>query len=314
MIVVIAIMVLTPFSAFAMGMAKMSLKVIDEDSKPVEGAQVRIHFNDNALEKDLTIGLTDSNGIFSASGSSSDGSVGGDVLKNGYYYSVFHQDFIVKKLGFWQPWDKQIHVVLRPIINPVPMYVRDRWIDIPAVGREIGFDLMKFDWVIPYGQGVQSDFIFYCERTYKDVDNFDATITLTFSRENDGIQMIKDDPGGIFTVGSRFRLSRHAPESGYQRKLVKRRSRGATGRIDDNSDDSNYYFRVRSEVDAEGKLTRAMYGKIRGDIRFDPRGSKTASIHFHYYLNPDYTRNLEFDIRKNLFSPLPKNELPIGLP
>jgi len=43
-----------------------------------------------------------------------------------------------------------------------------------------------------------------------------------------------------------------------------------------------------------------MYGKIKGKIEFEPRRSKTAKIYLYYYLNPDYTRNLEFDPKRNL--------------
>ena len=50
-----------------------------------------------------------------------------------------------------------------------------------------------------------------------------------------------------------------------------------------------------------------MYGKIRNDIEFAPR-SKIVKIKMHYYLNPDYTRNLEFDPKRNLFTNLPKFE------
>jgi hypothetical protein len=51
-----------------------------------------------------------------------------------------------------------------------------------------------------------------------------------------------------------------------------------------------------------------MYGKIHGEIKFDPRGSKTALLGFKYYLNPDYTHNLEFDPTKNLFTDLKRGE------
>lgn len=294
--------------------AKVTLKVVDEDMKPVEGANLRMCFYGGCLKKDATIGITDSEGIYSGAAYSKDGQVGGAIEKPGYYSSSYHADFMAQKLGFWLPHNKEITVVLRPKINPVPMYVREKWLTIPAVGKEIGFDLVKFDWVIPYGQGGTSDFIFRVERQYKDVDNFDVTMALTFSNEFDGIQLYKEDRGGDYNVGSIFRLLRHAPEFGYAREITKRRTRGGGVYYDGISDDNNYFFRVRSEKGENGNLIRAMYGKIKGDIRIDPRSSKTVDIHLFYYLNPDYTRNLEFDPTRNLFSPLPKGEYPIGLP
>jgi hypothetical protein len=296
-----------------MHVAKISVKVVAEDGRPVEGAKIELCFYGGCLTKDSTIGTTDKNGSYSAVGSSRDGATGGGVEKTGYYKSVFSHDFFTRSSGMWQPWNKQIKVVLRPIVNPVPMYVRNRWFDIPVVGKEIGFDLSKFDWVSPYGKGAYPDFVFEVERNDRSSDDFDATLTLNFPRKYDGIQVVKDNRGGDFSAGSRFRLPRQAPEDGYQKKLVKRISQGAKGWHYDKSEDNNYIFRVRSEVDKDGRLKRAMYGKIWGDISFDPRGSNTASIHMLYFLNPDYTRNLEFDIKRNLFRGLPEGE-GVGLP
>jgi len=293
--------------------AKVTIKVVDEERKPVKGAKIDIYLYRASPRNKIIKGMTDSEGIFSVSGYSANGVVGGVVEKSDNYYSTFHHDFFVKKMGIWQPWNKEIQVTLRPIINPVPMYVRNQWsFELPVVDKEIGYDLSKSDWVPPYGKGEYPDFIFKVERKYKDISNFDATLILTFPNKYDGIQVVKENPGGDFKVGSRFRLLRRAPEGGYQQKLVKRLSSGASGIIDDAANDDNYVFRVRSEVE-NGQLKRAMYGKILGKIAFDVRGSKTSSIHMHYYLNPDYTRNLEFDPKRNLFTNLPEGE-GVGLP
>ena len=62
----------------------------------------------------------------------------------------------------------------------------------------------------------------------------------------------------------------------------------------------NHFFRIRSEEKDE-EYYKSMYGKIHGDIRFGVIGSKTGYVIFKYYLNPDYTNNLEFDRNRNLF-------------
>lgn len=306
MILLFAMAQVTP--VHAIGMAKLVIKVVDEGGKPMEGAKVELQFQGGGLEKDATRGETDDQGIYSSSGYSSDGVTGGGVDKDGYYTSVFHHDFYRKNLGMWQPWGKELTVVMRPIVNPVPMYVRNRWFEIPEVGKEIGFDLMKADWVIPYGQGTTADFIFKVDRRYGSNIDFDATLTLTFSNPYDGIQLFKDDGGGDFNVGSWFRLPRTAPNAGYEPKLVKSLSTKSPDFYANNPDDDNFLFRVRSEVDGEGKLKRAMYGKIRGAVLVEPRSSKTGKIKMYYYLNPDYTPNLEFEPQRNLFISLPSNE------
>ena len=71
--------------------------------------------------------------------------------------------------------------------------------------------------------------------------------------------------------------------------------------------DNNYIFSVRSE-ETNGKHSKSMYGKIIGPISFDPVFSETAFLSFKYYLNTDYTRNLEYDSKRNLFDELPPLE------
>jgi hypothetical protein len=303
-----------PSDVYSIGMAKVTVKVVDEEGQPVTDANVRVCFYGGCLKKDAEKGKTDDEGHFSVSASSYDGVIGGAVEKKGYYYSGFHHDFHQNTLGMWQPWNKEIKVVLRPKIKPVPMYVRDRLIEIPYADKEIGFDLIKFDWVIPYGQGTQSDFIFHLNRIYKDSFNFETTLTMTFPNKHDGIQELTLDRGGDFGVGSEFRLPRYAPESGYLHKLVKQLSTKSPDFLALKDNYKAYFFRVRSEVDENGNLKKAMYGKIIKDIVPYPSDSKTARIRFTYYLNPDYTSNLEYDIDANLFSPLPNREIPLRLP
>ena len=309
---VLLFLMLALFSAeaFAMGMVKMTMKVVDEDGKPVEGAEVQFCTFGGCLKKNVITGITDSNGNYSIFKYSIDGVIGGAVEKAGYYYSVFHRDFRTTTLGMYRPWNKEKKVVLRPKIKPVPMYVRNKWVQIPVLDKEIGLDLEKFDWVAPYGLGTKADFIFKITCRYNTIDDFDTKMTMTFSNKFDGIQKMVTDRGGDFGVGSIMRLPRYAPETGYAPKL----ERGLTSGPERNiltETISNYFFRVRSEVDEKGNLVRAMYGKIVGEVDLAPKGNGVCRIHFKYYLNPDYTRNLEYDTQANLFSPLPDGETPI---
>lgn len=294
--------------------AKVTILAVDEGDTPIDGAEVGVGFYyvSGKGEEVAKKGLTDIRGHFTAT-STSDRDVGGNVAKDGFYISLFHYDFEGEAWGRWKPWDPVIRVVLRKVQNPVPMFARDsmtssKKVEIPASEQKIGFDLTKFDWVIPYGQGVNSDFIFYLERSFKDKNEWDVKLTLSFANEHDGIQLIKDDRKG----GSLFRLPRFAPVGGYQKQLIKTKSRHQKERYverhDDYEEDNNYIFRIRSEVDEKGVIKKAMYGKILGDIAIEPRDTQTLKIFFKYYLNPNYTRNLEFDPEQNLFGPLPPLE------
>ena len=284
--------------AFLTPKAKITVKIVGEDGNTIEGADVGISFelpkgrnNFNNIK-----GFSDAGGLFTASSASLvDASCG--VEKNGYYKSygryVFKEGL---KSGRWLPWNPTMEILLRKIEKPVPMYRRNTKmtrprLEIPVAGKDVGFDLVKYDWLPPYGNGIKADFIFKLEKHYINAQDFDAQLTLTFSNKFDGIQIHKDNRKD----GSLFKLPRYAPVDGYGSKLIIKK----TPSTNDFQEDNNYFFRIRSEVD-DGKLVRAMYGKIEGPIKYRRLVQKGARLTFIYYLNPDYTRNLEFG--RNLFN------------
>ena len=281
--------------------AKITLKIVDETGKPINGARVAIGFNSISKikggSKDIIIkGTTDKNGFFSAAADTT-GHIGYEAKIDGWYGSEGEYRYQSDKYdsGKWQPWNPEIKVVMRKIEKPVPMYARATYnmtpiLEIPVSGKEVGFDLMEADWVSPYGKGKHPDMFFRLERRFVSNDDFDGTLTITFPNKFDGIQVVKESPKG----GSMFKLPRYAPEEGYQNKLVRTYSKRGPGTVKiSTEEDNNYIFRVLSE-EKDGKLLRAMYGKITGDIGFGLMQHKTASILFKYFLNPDYTRNLEY--------------------
>lgn len=285
--------------AFTPAESKITVKVAGEDGGPIEGANVGITFQLPKGKNNFNTsrGFSDASGLFAGSSISLDYASYG-VKKNGYYKSYGKYLFKDFTSGRWLPWNPTVELLLRKVENPVPMYKRNTKkfeITIPVIGKEAGFDLMDFDWVSPYGKGTYADFTFKLERHVVNFRNFDSKLTITFANKHDGMQVIKED----LRYGSQFKLPRYAPDSGYQPKLIKTRKRiPGKSSIDNFEKDNSYIFRVRS-VEEDGKLVKAMYGKVQGEIRFDPRGSETAGIYFEYYLNPDYTRNLEMG--RNLF-------------
>jgi len=302
-LMLISVVIVSNTKGFAFGIAKITVNVVDENGQPLADTKVRVRFSGGEMP---LFEKTDDHGNCTVSASSKDGVVVGTAIKDGYYESTFHQDFYVKKLGFWQPFGKELTVVLRQIINPVPMYVRNSSFKIPVKNQEIGFDLEKADWVIPHGRGTMSDFIFKIDEHYESDVNYDARMAIRFSNPHDGIQIVRDDGGGDFNVGSRFRLLRTAPIDGYILKIEKRNSWDIQGRHVDMNNLINYIFRVRSEVDENGNFKKAIYGKIIGDIWYTPGGG--GKISMNYYLNPDNTQNLEYDPKRNLFVSLPSDE------
>ncbi len=271
--------------------AKVTIKVIGEDALPIEGAKASIGFECIGKKGNGQKGLTDINGEFTAEGES-DGKVSYAADKNGYYKTIEvrwlrnAKGKPEQKDGKWQPWNPTYEVVLKKIINPVPMYAKRCNLGLPKMEEKIGFDLEKADWVAPYGKGIVPDLVVFGKLDQRSPRDFDYTLTVSFSNKGDGILPF-DAP---YEYCSELKSSQQAPETGYQPEWIQTRSREPGKYETGNSDDKrNYYFRVRSKLDEQGNVTQAMYGKIYGDF-----------MQFIYYFNPDGTRNVEFDPKKNL--------------
>lgn len=294
---------------------QITFKVVDDTGKPLPGIEVGMatfirHKPGPNFGSDVSDGpkaKTNEKGIVTLTYPSKTGRFRYSVKQTpGYYYDQGDEYAAThSKDGKWLPWNPMIELIFRPVLNPVPMYARRiHSMPIPEDGKPIGFDLIQSDWVAPYGKGKTTDFIFKIERQYESIEKpFDATLTVTFSNDGDGIQPVYAKP----YVGSVLRLPRHAPEGGYESELVKKIFREAGQPIvSDKRDDQNYFFRVRTEK-KNGKVVNTMYGKIHGDIQFWGSGE----IRLTYYLNPEpNSRNMEFDPQKNLFKNLDITEKP----
>lgn len=287
--------------------AKVTIKIVDEGGNPIEAADAGVTFElpkgrEQGIKNVTERGLTGVDGVFKASNRTGiDIAYGAE--KQGYYKSYGEYHFTSSANGRWQPWNPEFKLILRKIEKPVPMYARDTHrspITLPAANKAIGFDLMKYDWVPPYGKGEHADFIFKLTGTDVKENEYNYKIDITFANKFDGIQFVKEDR----RQGSLLKLPRFAPETGYAGTISRSKSRVPGGPArSDTEDDNNYIFRIRSEV-KNGKLMRAMYGKIQGDIVFGLGKSNKVPIIFKYYLNPDYSKNLEFDTKQNLFKNL----------
>ncbi len=307
--ILLVVLTFIPMLCFAVNLqslSKITILIIGEDNLPIDNAHVSISYETKEPGRVSTSeGISDDNGRFSATNSAFLGQIYFGVTKEGYYKSHGEHRFRDSDFGRWKPWNPELKVVLRKIENQVPMYAREVVKEIPVVGENIGFDLVKFDWVVPYGHGNNPDFIFNLEKKVIDRNNYDAKITILFKNKFDGIQLIKEE----HKYGSDFKLPRFAPQFSYFDKFAIFKKRNTQDGVTTNfADDDNFIFRVRSEQ-KDGKLIKAMYGKILGPIAIGDISRKdTATIQFKYYLNPDYTRNLEFDPKRNLFGPLPPLE------
>jgi len=285
--------------------AMVTIKVTDEVGGVLTGMPIHIWFDESVIFD----GVTDSSGFYVARGKCSIIDPPIRIERKGYYISSMKCRFtnILDKVEYqWQPWNPVVTMVVRRVINPVPMYEKRVETKIPRTNEFFGFDLMRGDWVAPQGQGVVSDLIFKVEGFWKDYRNTDTTLSLRFHQPKDGLLPFAYPVAFGMPIGSEFIIPREAPLDGYESELVKRKSRfqgkDRDVQINDFSEGKGYIFRIRSVTNDSGMVTTAYYGGMLRDIEFGGAGKNGSSLKFTYFLNPaPNDRNLEFDPKQNLF-------------
>jgi hypothetical protein len=281
--------------------AKITLRVINEQGSPISGASVRIGFEEAVPHWGgggvvNVKGLTNEEGKFTGEGHSMD-SIGGWIEKEGYY-SSFSKAFKFERAlnGKWQPWNPTIDVVIKKNVNPTPMYAKRVNLGMPVLNETVGYDLFVGDWVKPYGKGTSADILLKADRNKRSEQDFDSKLTVTFPNKGDGLQVFNTSSENGF---SELKSPREAPETGYQAEWIQTHNRQAGKPEQSNRDNKRaYFFRVRTILDEHGNVISAKYGKIYGDF-----------LNFSYYLNPDNnSRNMEFDPTRNLITNLKSTE------
>jgi len=277
----------------------VSVLVVDENDQVVSNADVQIYFEGS--ENVTKNGRTGKDGAFTAVGKTT-GVVFYAARKTGYYDSLgLRIDYMRERATMpWEPRATIKKLVLKRIIDPVPMYARKMILTVPELNIPLSFDLEAGDWVAPYGKGVREDFVFTVTRRWKDFDDFDAVVRLSFSNRLDGIAPFEAE----LMRGSQLSSPHRAPEGGYLSEWIRGMSNNfKEGRRGINTDNGHsFVFRVRSREDAVGTLKEANVGKIYGDISLAGFANPQPELGFTYYYNPEVnSRSLEFDLNKNLF-------------
>jgi hypothetical protein len=276
-----------------------TLKIVDDGRQPVPGAAVSIlYYVPPKLDEDPAASWRKVEGLTGADG--------GLVLS--HRDNSLRLEFEVQKEGHYRTHDEfdfTVHtnrnpagtLVVKKIIHPVPMYANR--VDFTHAKKlppdqPIGFDLMAGDWVAPYGKGTQA--LLFVTRSWRadkdDQRGYEDKLSISFPNAGDGIREF-DSPGPPGSAGSELRSPQEAPPDGYQPLLIKWHS-WHPGRPGTNTYDhvhKNYFLRVQTVLNEEGKVKSALYGKIYGD--FDET--------FWTLLNPEpNSRSLEFDPKHNL--------------
>lgn len=287
---------------------KVTIRVVDESGAPVEGADAGASF-----PRMKTMNPFD--GQTSVHEESQTNAKGECILrgrglpevylgaeKAGYYESrktvTFGPDPETKKDS-----DSAVVVLcLRKKISPTAMYAkRLEYQPIPVLDRPVGFDLLAGDWVMPYGKGITSDVVFTGKLDVRSREDFDAALLLQFPNPGDGLAVV---PAQRVFPESKLLLPYEAPENGFDLREIRWTCNEPRDRYVPQCTvrGVNWFLRVRTELDRDGRAVKAMYGKIPGEIALmvTVNPHPAISISFTYYVNPDGTRNIEFDPKRNL--------------
>lgn len=315
----LSMMLATSCSAEPLKTYSFTVEAVDEAGFPVSNAVVRAGFyrfprggNSTVLNESVSVS-TDTNGLCTVTGKGSAG-VYWEIGKDGYYssYAPKYGDGTANSTNI-KTGKLHYKIAMRKIGNPIPMYAKYlRGVHFPILNGTMSYDLEKGDWLPPYGKGAEPDFVFHLSCQFGEdipgnVKAYDATLSLAFSNEDDGILDYVESQ----VEGSVFHLPRYAPETGYtnQWSLHKYENiEGSSYSTTRRNEDMNHFFRVRTQKDKDGNIISAHYGKIRGPLWFGVASGR-AGLSMRYYLNPNPNdRNMEFDPKQNLFTNLSQDE------
>lgn len=293
--------------------AKIIVSVTDEHGQPVSNAHVSVAFDTprsaldlwKGLKAEHVGGLTDGHGMFTASGQTVRGIRLAATLA-GYYKSTQAFQFSKEEGGRWTPYSPTLGVVLRKRDDPVPLLAKKlHSVELPATDAALGYDLLAGDWVAPHGRGVEPDLAFTLVRDYRGRFEYSSTLTIAMTGKHDGFVGIQDRD---VIPESELRFPREAPDGEYDTTnivLTVSVRPGQGEKLTYSTATQNFFFRVRTEVDENGRVKKALYGKLIGPIEWGLHDTKTGKLRLTYYVNPEPNdRNLEFDPEKNLFKNL----------
>jgi hypothetical protein len=305
------------------GKARITLRVINEDGEPVPSASVRGYF-ENPRERDYVGDVfdkrTDRNGEVAVSGKVF-GYMEGRVLCDDHYRTRFrfdspHKPGTLDRTTAWPNWVTTNVVVLKRIRNPTPMFVKTVVVKVPEERTTMAYDLTADDWIEPDGNGVVTDIVFQVTSHYRSQNDWNISQCVHFPGQWNGIVATHVTVDASGNAASALKSLHSAPNDRYSSNWTYetiKTPRKYVNPIGTNQG-SVFYYRIRSVVDDQGRLISALYGKIYGHIYvglddYRPNRKRNLMIQFTYYLNPDGTRNVEFDPQRNLFSTAPRSGL-----
>ena len=312
--------------------AKFTLHVVNQDGAPVTDTEIEAHFT--YCNPDL-LRWPDKNGYVTFESPAVT-----DVLFTNRFYEEYEGETPIKqyyhttirkkfhtpskntKDGKWQPWNPTLKMVLKEKINPIPMYVAGysfttHGIKIPVRNQWIGFDMEKNAWTSPYGNGEYADIKVFHQWDGINGESYNgSTIKIHFPDALAGVydfQYDKDSHGNYQCLKSPHHanpIAQYNPDIAFAETIFFKKD-PVIDKVYRQIDQTHipfgtgYIFRTRTQVDEQGNLIRARYGKIYPSPEeklFTITKDGLCHLNLCYYMNPiDNDTNLEFDPEENLF-------------
>ncbi len=251
-------------------------KVVDENNQPLADAEVVFIVNDESSEGTTEYHKkSDGEGLFALTGVKGKGTAV-DVSKKGYYRtksanSYFHYAGIEDTFFIPDP-NNPVVFQLRKKGEAAELVHREKLFTFSIDGTKYCLDLLTGKKVVE--PNAQSDFAVSFVRSNKIIDHkFDWEVV--FESAN----------GGFIESNEEFMLE--APETGYQQSL--------------------HFGYLASDPNWKRDMERKFFLQSRGgkfyarlEVLIKPKYNEEAAIYLTYYLNPDGSRNLEYDKSKEI--------------
>ena len=264
--------------------AKIVLTVVDDLGSPVRDAAVHAIFS-RTNDLDPLDGKTDVHGKCEFQHLTNGNRLEFFISKDGYYGSQIRFTLIkmwsehkIEK-GCWQPCPIEKTVVLKKKRNPTSLTSGGGWYDLPGTNQWYSFDMMKNDWVKPFGNGEVADI----ELRYR----WTGAEPLKWQEQFFDIRFLGVTFNGAYyapaTTESRFAYVYHAcPGAQFVREFSDENHSTIRkfGMLDGNRD---MVFRIRSETNSLGRLESCYYGRFRKlDYYLKRSGIGGASLRYEY--------------------------------
>ena len=303
----------------------LRVEVASDSGKPLPGARVLVSKDvlvpqspypaSNQVRVDA---LTDNQGIASTALDSVHAPEGAAISLDGYYVTTVSAAWEAPRGSDGKTRSAVIKAVLKPIKNPIAMHAGSmigeprRYIRIPVIDREYGYDLLLCKPLPPLGDGLTADFFFVLAGNYVKKGQYHLELKVHFPNEGEGLfEFLTPQRWSMHEptyTGSLLQSDHQAPEAGYVSSLIRTTTQEPGGsRQRETSPKRNFYFRCRTKFGPDGRIASVNYGKIYGDFDFcggNPEKGYLASFGWSCsYLNPNPNdRNVEFDTNRNLTS------------